>query len=1138
MEEREPIADYSDEAFIHRRDPVTHLTDTFSELYLDSEEEREDRDVYPDQRVEQVGKPDDLPLPPPPLDFQEDELQFGSDDSAQRMCSIEEHLVDLEHRISDFVTTETLSTKLGAHEDRINYRLQRELDRVQQQCYARVDELSKSIVDCLKRRDKQLEQQFKAIKPIMSTPVHSNTTTSHKISQTPSMITSIPQDTTRQVTYLSSASHPPSVKMDLPTFSNLNSEDPIEFIDRFEEYIELRPLLHEELLAAVSVSLKGTAKSWWRAEKPSIRDWDSFKEKFLFSFLNEDHKEVAAQKLASYRQRVNECVRDFAFNYRAMSVKINPLLSEAELVQATLRNCNPRLASLLRGTVKTIDELVRLGTQIEKDWAESKKRWSQEKGEERKNNSSGGKNQPNRLMLLDPNSNSQCNSVLQAPIVLNHSFFNAVIDTGSTFSLMQQEVWQRLKRKDENLTRSAQTFMLANGQSKKTQGKVLWECEMYGAKHEITFHVMDDKDLAVPIILGLDFLREAKITIDFNVSCISLPDTNSSHPMCFNKTHKHPAVRFYAAQGEVEGFHDKKSKLIDQVVGNSHAADKVKSQLKALLYDWPSVCTTNLGRTSLIKHEIKTTDELPLRKRPYRVSKVKNDFIEEQIEELLQLGIIKHSTSPWASPVVVVDKRDGGSRLCIDYRGLNAKTHLDAYPMPQITDILDSLQKAKVFSTLDLKSGYWQVEMDPASVQKTAFVTASGLYEFLCLPFGLKNAAASFQRLMEQVLREHKNKCCMVYIDDIIVYSIDIQSHLHHLKQVFQSLHKAGLTLNLKKCKFICSSLDYLGHTITADGVKMNADKVDAIKTFPTPKTLKEVQRFLGLAAWYHRFIPEFSSKTAPLHALKKKEAKWKWTEECQCSFDLIKDELTRAPVLNTPNFESFFKVQTDASDVGLGAVLTQEVDGQERVIAYASRLLRGAEKSYSASEKECLAVVWAVEKWHHYLEGRAFEVITDHASLVWLFQHPKPSSRLERWTIRLQGYQFVVRYRRGQCNVVPDVLSRRYAVESPAVLLHTPAKSGFNPVTYDLPVDLSQIAAEQKLDPVCQEVMVKLENQKTTDIKRTHYVFKNEVLFRSVPDSKEGQRLQIVIPAKLKEAILTYAHDNPLSGHLGKLKH
>lgn len=249
-----------------------------------------------------------------------------------------------------------------------------------------------------------------------------------------------------------------------------------------------------------------------------------------------------------------------------MSLKINPLLPEAELVQATLRNCNPRLASLLRGTVKTIDELVRLGTQIERDWTENKRRWNQEKGEEQKKSSAGEKNQSNRLMLLDPAAGSQCNNVLQAPLVLNHSFFNVVIDTGSTFSLMQQKVWQRLKRKDELLTRSDQTFMLANGQSQKAQGKILWECEMYGSKHEVTFYVMNDEDLAVLIILGLNFLKEVKVTIDFNASRISLPDTNSSHPMSFNKTHEHPAIRFYAAQGEVELMCDKKSKLIDQVI--------------------------------------------------------------------------------------------------------------------------------------------------------------------------------------------------------------------------------------------------------------------------------------------------------------------------------------------------------------------------------------------------------------------------------------------------------------------------------------------------------------------------------------------------------------------------------------------
>lgn len=205
--------------------------------------------------------------------------------------------------------------------------------------------------------------------------------------------------------------------------------------------------------------------------------------------------------------------------------------------------------------------------------------------------------------------------------------------------------------------------------------------------------------------------------------------------------------------------------------------------------------------------------------------------------------------------------------------------------------------------------------MDPASVEKTAFITASGLYEFLC---GLKNAAASFQRLMEQVLRDHKGKCCMVYIDDIIVYSPDTQTHMKHLNQIFNILHTAGFTLNLKKFEFVCSSLSYLGHVISAEGVKMGPDKIDAIKSFLTPVSLKNTQRFLVLAAWYHRFICDFSSKAAPLHALKKKGAEWMWTVECQRAFELIKDDLTKSPVLNTPNLDTPFKVQTAASDVGL----------------------------------------------------------------------------------------------------------------------------------------------------------------------------------------------------------------------------
>ncbi len=451
--------------------------------------------------------------------------------------------------------------------------------------------------------------------------------------------------------------------------------------------------------------------------------------------------------------------------------------------------------------------------------------------------------------------------------------------------------------------------------------------------------------------------------------------------------------------------------------------------------------------------------------------------------------------------MVVVQKKDGGSRLCVDYRGLNTKTYLDAYPMPQIQDILESLYGATVFTTLDLRSGYWQLEMEADSIQKTAFTTASGLYEFLRLPFGLKNAAASFQRLMEYVLRELKGKCCMVYIDDVVVFSKNKEDHLQHLHQVFRCFHKAGLTLNLKKCNFIQKSLTFLGHVVLSEGIKTDPAKVSAVSSFPIPQSLKDVQRFLGLTGWYHRFIPKFSEKAAPLHTLKKKNSTWTWTDQCQQAFNLIKQDLTQAPILMSPDFNQTFRVQTDASEIGLGAVLTQGSEGEEHVIAYASRLLRGAEKSYSVAEKECLAVVWAVEKWRPYLEGRPFEVLTDHAALTWAFQHPKPSSRLIRWTIRLQGFHFTVKYRKGQCNVVPDVLSRvPTLIITPNIIAVAQVSNSIVP-SVSMPVDLPQIATAQENDPEIQELISKIISQSPQDTSRIRYVTENGFLFRSVPD-------------------------------------
>lgn len=429
------------------------------------------------------------------------------------------------------------------------------------------------------------------------------------------------------------------------------------------------------------------------------------------------------------------------------------------------------------------------------------------------------------------------------------------------------------------------------------------------------------------------------------------------------------------------------------------------------------------------------------------------------------------------------------------------------------------------------------MDMEPDSKQKTALVTSAGLFEFLRLPFGLKNAAASFQRMMEHVLRELKGKCCLVYIDDVVGYSENEEKHLKHLDQVFSCLANAGLTLNLQKCNFFQTSLTFLGHLVSGEGVKTDPSKVFAVREFPVPQSLKDVQRFLGLAGWYHRFIPNFSDKAAPLHALKQKKSTWSWTKECQKAFDTIKHDLINAPVLVSPDLTKIFRVQTDASEVGLGAVLTQDSEGEEHVVAYASRLLHGAEKSYSVSEKECLAVIWAVEKWRSYLEGRSFEVVTDHSALTWVFQHPKLSSRLTRWTIRLQGFDFNVKYKKGQCNVVPDVLSR--SLESTAtsgmVTVVKAIKSTVNPA--NLPVDLSQLSSAQQGDSEIQELSKKADPQMSCDPTRVHYVHENGLLFRSVPGGLRGEKLQLLIPANFREEFLQYAHDNPLSGHLGQMK-
>ena len=444
--------------------------------------------------------------------------------------------------------------------------------------------------------------------------------------------------------------------------------------------------------------------------------------------------------------------------------------------------------------------------------------------------------------------------------------------------------------------------------------------------------------------------------------------------------------------------------------------------------------TLDLGKTNLVKHKIELTDYTPIKDRYRRIPPHQYEEVRKHLKEMLDVRAIRRSNSPWASPVVLVHKKDGSLRFCIDLRKLNARTIKDAYSLPRIEDALDSLNGACIFTSLDLKSGYWQVELDESSIPLTAFkVGPLGFYECVRMPLGLTNAPATFQRLMELCLGELHLEWCIIYLDDIIIFSKNPDDHLTRLEGVFERLAKAGLKLKPSKCEFFRSSLKYLGHIVSKNGIATDPRKVKAILDWPRPKTVTEVRSFTGFTNYYRRFIKGYAKVARPLHELtsgengKKKHSKVQWTDRCQESFDSLKKICSESPVLAYADYAKPFVLHTDASTTGLGAVLYQkQEDGKERVIAYASRTLNRAERNYDAHKLEFLALKWAVtDRFHEYLYGATFEVFTDNNPLTYILSTAKLDAMGHGWVASLGPYNFKLNYKPGKLNTDADSLSR-----------------------------------------------------------------------------------------------------------------
>lgn len=697
---------------------------------------------------------------------------------------------------------------------------------------------------------------------------------------------------------------------------------------------------------------------------------------------------------------------------------------------------------------------------------------------------------------------------------------SALLDTACSYSLMSVGFFNAnilgtkcMKGQETECFRAS----TASNQEIESSQKVFVHFKIKPYSWTFPFFVV--KDLPFQVILGIDFMQFANITLNIQ---------NSTFSFSFGKNLVFPLIEDICRQTSVKS-----------VEINNSISPEQRHKFEKLIDEYGDVITKRLGRTTMVEYEIEVTDDVPVRSRPYAYAPPKMELMRKHIKELLDQDVIRPSTSNYSSPAFLVNKKDGGSRLVCDFKALNKKIKIDTAVLPTIEEAFQYLGKAKYFTIIDLNSSYHQIPLKESSKKFVAFVCPVGTFEYQVLPMGLATSSQKLTSFLDTLLGDIKYKFIFSYVDDILVFSESLSAHYEHLAEVLKRLRKAGLTVKPTKMSVAQQRVEFLGHVFENHQISINKDRIKPIVEYPRPKTVKQVSRFLGMAAFYSRYIPNFSAVAAPLNKLKKKNVQFVWTVEQQQAFDTLKRVLSSSQVLRMPDFDLPFVLTTDACATGLGAVLSQEVEGGLAPVAFASRTTTEHERKASSFELEAAAVVFGLDKFRQYLEHREFTIFCDNTAVTWLMNHPRHvSGKFARWVEKINSFKFTIRHIKGSENVVADCLSRLFEEEAGNPVVRnkaTPSSSdttslterGHANILVSVPDAFVDIRTHQRNDPTLNEIYDRL---RRNGAQKGYKIVNKTLMFVANPNT----RPKVVVPEKLVPAILKYYHESPNSTHGG----